>query len=170
VVGNSIGGWVAAEMTLLNTGRVERFALVDAVGIVVPDHPVADFFSLSFAELAQLSYHAPEKFRIDPSTMPPAALATMATNREAIATYAGTAMADPTLADRLAGATTPTLVVFGEADRIVDPDYGRAYAAAIPGARFHLLPETGHLPQLETPEQLTDVLRAFLGTAPASRL
>jgi pimeloyl-ACP methyl ester carboxylesterase len=37
---------------------------------------------------------------------------------------------------------------------IVDPDYGRAYADAIPLARFQLLPGTGHLPQLETPEQL----------------
>lgn len=35
-----------------------------------------------------------------------------------------------------------------------DVDYGRAYAAAIPMARFQLLPETGHSPQLETPDQV----------------
>ena len=39
-------------------------------------------------------------------------------------------------------------------DGIVDIDYGRAYAAAIPLARFQLLPETGHSPQLETPDQV----------------
>lgn len=39
-------------------------------------------------------------------------------------------------------------------NRIVVPDYGRAYAAALPIARFELLENTGHLPQLETPEQL----------------
>jgi len=50
-----------------------------------------------------------------------------------------------------AGRTSPTLVLWGEADRIVDPDYGRAYADAIPGARFELLRWSGHLPQLETP-------------------
>jgi pimeloyl-ACP methyl ester carboxylesterase len=48
----------------------------------------------------------------------------------------------------------PTVVVWGESDRIVDPEYGRAYAAAIPSASFVLLGETGHLPQLETPEKL----------------
>lgn len=34
------------------------------------------------------------------------------------------------------------------------PDYGRACAAAIPLARFQLLKDTGHLPQIETPDQL----------------
>jgi pimeloyl-ACP methyl ester carboxylesterase len=44
-------------------------------------------------------------------------------------------------------------VLWGEADRIVDAEYGRAFAAAIPKAQFTLLPKTGHLPQIETPEQ-----------------
>lgn len=46
----------------------------------------------------------------------------------------------------------------GESDGIVDVAYGRAYAAAIPMARFQLLPETGHAPQQETPDQ---VIRAI---------
>jgi pimeloyl-ACP methyl ester carboxylesterase len=63
--------------------------------------------------------------------------------------------------------------VWGEDDRIVDPDYGRAYAAAIPGAQFRLLAETGHLPQIETPDQLLAAITEFEGaqavTPPASR-
>ncbi|MDQ1553858.1 MAG: hypothetical protein QOK46_2009, partial [Microbacteriaceae bacterium] len=42
-------------------------------------------------------------------------------------------------------------------------DYGRAFAAAIPGARFELLPRTGHVPQMETPEVLLRALTAFVG-------
>jgi pimeloyl-ACP methyl ester carboxylesterase len=53
---------------------------------------------------------------------------------------------------RLAAVTAPTLVIWGEADRIVTPGYGKEYAAAIPGASFRLVPEAGHLPQLENPE------------------
>ena len=49
-------------------------------------------------------------------------------------------MTDPGLRARLGQVTVPTLVVWGDSDRIVDPDYGRAYAAAIPGARLRLLP------------------------------
>lgn len=82
-------------------------------------------------------------------------------------------MADPGLRARLAGIALPTLVVWGDSDRIADPDYGRAYAAAIPGARFHLLTETGHLPQLESPDQLIDLVWEFGGVqsrpSPASR-
>ena len=55
-------------------------------------------------------------------------------------------------------------MLWGDSDQIVDPDYGRAYAAAIPRARFQLLKDTGHLPQLETPEQLMNAIRDFVGT------
>lgn len=161
VVGNSIGGWIAAELALLHPARVSGFVLADGVGIVVDGHPVADFFSLTLPEVAQLSYFEPDKFRIDPSTMPPAAQAAMAGNRQSLATYAGTAMADPTLLGRLGEVTTPTLVVWGEADRIADVDYGRALAAAIPGARFELLKGTGHVPQVETPELLLGTVWEF---------
>jgi len=51
----------------------------------------------------------------------------------------------------------------GESDRIEDPDYGPAFAAAIPGPQFKLTPGTGHVPQVETPEQLPDTVAAFLG-------
>lgn len=170
VVGNSIGGWVAAEMTLLDTARVAGFVLVDAVGIEVPGHPVADFFSLTFPEIAQRSYHDPVRYQIDPTTLLPPALAMLASNRATLAVYAGEAMVDPSLLGRLSGGTTPTLVVFGEADRIVDPDYGQAYADAIPSARFVVLPRTGHLPQLETPAQLIEVLWPFLSEPHANGL
>ncbi len=163
VVGNSIGGWITAEMALLNSPRVSGYVLVDAVGIEVPGHPVADFFALTPAELAQLSYHDPATYGIDPAKLPPQAREAMAGNRVALEVYAGRTMADPTLAGRLGGVTAPTLVVWGEADRIGDTDFGRAYAAAIPGAEFTVLPETGHMPQIETPDMLVKAVWAFAG-------
>ncbi len=162
IIGNSIGGWIAAELALLAPASLSSVILVDATGIEVPGHPMADFFSLTMAQVAQLSYHDPDKFRIDPAALPPAAQAAMAGNRAALAIYSGPSMSDPTLRGRLAGITTPTLVVWGDSDRMVDPDYGRAYAAAIPGAQFQLLTATGHLPQLETPDQLLRAVWAFV--------
>ena len=153
VIGNSIGGWIAAEMALLASPRVSGAILVDTVGIEVPGHPIADFFSLDMDQVFTLSFHNPEPFRIDHATLPPAAQAIAAGNRAALAAYAGAAMSDPTLAGRLAHLELATLVLWGDSDQIADPDYGRAYAAAIPTARFQLLADTGHLPQIETPEQ-----------------
>jgi pimeloyl-ACP methyl ester carboxylesterase len=154
VIGNSIGGWIAAEIALLKSPRVSGVVLIDAVGIEVPGHPVADFFSLTMDQVFQRSCHNPEPFRIDPATLSPAAQAIAAGNRAAISVYAGTAMTDPTLAGRLGSLEISTLVLWGRSDGIVDVDYGRAYAAAIPMARFQLLPDTGHSPQLETPDQV----------------
>jgi len=158
VAGNSIGGWVAAEMALLASPQVSGAILIDAVGIEVPGHPIADFFALTMDQVFTLSFHNPEPFRIDPATLPPAAQAIAAGNRAALVTYAGTAMADPTLARRLAHLELPTVALWGDSDQIADPDYGRAYAAAIPLARFQLLTDTGHLPQLETPELLMNAI------------
>jgi pimeloyl-ACP methyl ester carboxylesterase len=151
VVGSSIGGWIAAEIALLASPRVSSVIIMDGAGIVVPGHPVADFFALSFDELTDLSYHDPSRFRLDPAILTERQKAIIGTNRQAIAVYAGRTMTDPTLAARLAHVAIPTLVLWGQSDRVVDPEYGRAYAAAIPGARYQLLPQTGHMPQLETP-------------------
>jgi len=161
VVGNSIGGWIAAEMAVIDSPKVTSYVLVDAVGLEVPGHPVADFFALSPGEVAQRSYHDPERYGVDPTALPPEAQQLMAGNRETLAVYGGQAMTDPKLASRLATIKTPTLVIWGEADRIADPDYGRAYADAIPGAEYDLLTGTGHLPQIETPQKLIDVVWAF---------
>jgi pimeloyl-ACP methyl ester carboxylesterase len=161
VIGNSIGGWIAAEMALLDTKRISNFVLVDAVGIEVPGHPIADFFSLTMRQVAELSYHDPDRFGIDPSKLPPEALKLMAGNRATLAVYGGT-MSEAGLDKRLAGVTTPTLVVWGDSDHIADADYGRAFAKAIPGARFQLLQDTGHLPQIETPGQLLDAISEFV--------
>jgi pimeloyl-ACP methyl ester carboxylesterase len=155
VVGNSIGGWIAAEIALRRSPRVTRVVLVDATGIVVEGHPVADPFSMSLDELMTRSYYNPDAFRIDPSKLPEAQRTAMAANRAALAVYGGNpSVGDPTLRGRLAQVAVPTLVLWGEADRIGDPTYGRAYAAAIPHARFQLLAGAGHVPQIESPEQV----------------
>ena len=160
VIGNSIGGWITAELALRHPARLGRIALVDAVGIEVDGHPVAS--DLQPAQLAEYAWYDPTKApSLDLATMPPAVRAIVEGNRATLAVY-GTPMTDPTLRQRLADVDVPALVVWGEADRIADPDYGRAFAAAIPGARFELLPGTGHVPQMETPELLLRTLTAFV--------
>jgi len=168
VVGTSIGGWIAAELAILASPRVGRVALVDAVGIDVDGHPVADVFAISPDELAARAYHDPARFRIDPAQLGDAQRAAIAANRRTLAVYGGQppapSMIDPTLRARLAAVAVPTLVVWGEADRIVDPVYGRALADAIPGARFELLPATGHVPTIESPDRLLRAITDFTST------
>ena len=158
VIGNSIGGRIAAEMALLATPQVSGIVLVDAVGIEVAGHPITDISKLTPDEVMRLSYHDPKPFRIDPASVTDTQRAIMAANRASLFVYAGPQMTDPSLVGRLAKIAIPTLVVWGESDGIVDTEYGRAFAAAIPGAKFLLLSGTGHVPQVETPEKLLDAI------------
>ena len=167
-VGTSIGGWIAAEIALLGSPRVSGVVLVDAAGLVVPDYPAPDFFSLTMDQVAELSYYRPDAFRLDVDHMPDAVKAMMAGNRAALALYGGPAMADPGLLDRLPDITVPVLVIWGEADRMIPVEHGQAYAKAIPGARFHVIKAAGHLPQLETPDQLLAAVQDFAATTAAS--
>lgn len=151
VIGNSFGGWLAAEIALLGSARVSGAVLVDAIGIEVQGHPMTKVAGLAPAELQKLSFH-------DPSRAPHPAGAQVAgglnPDIQALTAYAGPAMSDPTLLDRLGDLDLPVHVIWGASDGIVDPEYGRAYAAAIPLAAFTQLEHTGHLPQVETPEEL----------------
>jgi pimeloyl-ACP methyl ester carboxylesterase len=154
VIGNSFGGWLAAEVALQHSPRVSGAVIIDGVGIEVRGHPMTDVSGLPPAELRSYSWHDPGKA--------PAPANTGGTGPspdvQALIGYTGPAMSDPALAGRLADITIPVHVLWGESDRIVDPDYGRAYAAAIPVSTFTLLPRTGHLPQVETPEELLGAL------------
>jgi pimeloyl-ACP methyl ester carboxylesterase len=129
---------------------------------VVEGHPVADFFALTRAQVTERSWFDPSKAPLlDPSSLPPAAQQIFAGNRAALALY-GEAIADPALLGRLGGTDVPSLVVWGEADRIVEVDYGRAFAAAIPGARFEVLERAGHVPQMEALDVLVEELAIAL--------
>ena len=149
VIGNSFGGWVAAEMALIGSPRLSRAVIVDGVGIVVDGHPITDVRGLAPADLAKLSFHDPAK-----APRPPAGSTGPSPDVAALIAYAGPGMSDPTLAERLGAIDLPVQVIWGESDGIVDPDYGQAYAAAIGPSVFTVLPAAGHLPQLERPEEL----------------
>ena len=161
IVGNSLGGWIAQELALLGSPRVSRLVLLDATGIDVPDHPIADVSSLTLDEIMALSFHDPAPFRIDPAALSPEAQDAAASNREALAAYGGGSNTDPTLRERLAHLALPTLVLWGQSDQIADPEYGTALADAIPGARFELIADAGHQPQLETPTHVLAAVAAF---------
>ncbi len=150
VIGNSIGGWIAAELALLGSPRLSGAVLVDAVGVDVPGHPVTDVSGLKPDELRALSFHDASRFPPNPAAPGP--------DLAALRAYTGMAMADPTLLGRLGELELPVRVVWGESDGIAGVEYGRALAEAIPGAVFTVISGAGHMPQLETPEQLLQVI------------
>jgi len=166
VIGSSMGGWVASAMALRDTSRRLRgLVLINAAGILVEGHPVADVSSLTPDELSALSFHNPAPFRVE---LTPEQIEGRKANLRALAVYdQGLGSSDPKLRRRLSDVRIPVLVAWGESDRVMDAEYGRAYAQAFPNARFELIPEAGHLPQIEQPERLITLVRKFAISTPA---
>lgn len=63
----------------------------------------------------------------------------------------------------LAGIACPTVLLWGEKDRLAEIEHGRKMAAGIPGARLVVLEGCGHLPTLEQPDTAVAVAREWLG-------
>ena len=161
VIGNSIGGWIAAEMAIHASPRVGGVVLVDAGGLQLDDNPAADFFSLTPDQVTDMAYYQPEKFRVDVAALPEQAKAAMAGTRAALQAYTAQGMTDPSLTGRLSEVRVPVLVVWGAADRIYPAEHGEVFAKSIPGARLVMLDKAGHLPQLEDPSALLAAIEDF---------
>ena len=71
-------------------------------------------------------------------------------------------MHDPGLRRWLQRVRVPTLVVWGQSDGIVSSDYGEKLCRSLPDARFELIPEAGHYPQIERPDAVADAIERFV--------
>ena len=168
LVGVSFGAWIAAEIAIKSTARLSHLVLADAVGIKVGDREtrdIPDIFAMTEAQYLEVAYADPAAAKVDYTKKPEAELKIVARNREATARFAWSPyMHDPKLKGRLHRIRIPTLVLWGDKDRLTTPDYGRAYAAAIPGARFELIEACGHFPHLEQPDAFARQVLAFIGS------
>jgi pimeloyl-ACP methyl ester carboxylesterase len=166
VVGVSLGGWIAAEMAIKSTARMSALILADAVGIKAggrDTRDIADIYAITDKQLAELVYAEPQRMAANPKLLSESELVLMARSRESTGRYAWTPyMHDPKLLGRLHRVHVPTLVLWGAADRVVTPSYGRAYAAAIEGAQFATIEGAGHFPHLEQPEAFARHVEKFL--------
>jgi len=155
--------WIAAEMALRLSPRIAGAVLINSVGIdaAKPELSIVDPTAVPPEERSALAFHDPQKFAFAAST--PEAAAAMVDNQKALRTYAGEPfMHEPTLRSRLAKMPIPTLVIWGESDRIVRPDYGRLLASSIPQSRYAPVAAAGHFPQIEQLEEVERLISGFV--------
>jgi len=171
VLGLGMGSWIAAEMAVRCSHQLHRLVLADAVGIKVSGRTQADIietFILSRDQLLEVGWHDPalgaQRMKLPGAPdLSDEALLALIRNREAAARLTWRPfMHNPALRRWLHRITVPTLVLWGESDRIVRPDYGRAFQQAIPGTQFQLIPAAGHYPYLEQPDEFVAAVTAFL--------
>jgi pimeloyl-ACP methyl ester carboxylesterase len=165
LVGFSFGGWLAAELAVRTCHNVERLVLVDTVGIKISDREtpdITDVFNTHPDEVRRRTWHdltnAP-----DFNEMSDEALIMRHRNWESLSLYAWHPyMHNPRLAYWLPRISVPTQVLWGASDGIVRPSYGQAFAGLIPDARFTLIDQAGHHPEIEQPDAFVDHVTGFL--------
>ena len=166
LVGSSFGGWIAAEMAIRSTARIGAIVLIDSFGIRVSDDPttrdIQDIYAMSQEEVAEHFYYDPRANRRDVTQLPDHVLLSIARSRESMAFLGWKPyMHDPSLDRWLHRIDVPTLVVWGEADGVVSPDYGKVFADRIPNAAFHMIEKAGHYPHLERTEAFLAAFNDF---------
>jgi pimeloyl-ACP methyl ester carboxylesterase len=176
VAGFGFGGWIAAELAVAGHRRLQRLILIDPVGIKLSgrdERDIVHLFNTNPAELNRRSWHDPAKRppgiyglgwqATISDSMTDAEMITLARNWDSLCLFAWSPhMFNPQLKHWLHRIQVPTLVVWGESDRIVTPDYGRQYASLITGSVFETIPRAGHHPELEQPAAFVACLDRFL--------
>jgi pimeloyl-ACP methyl ester carboxylesterase len=168
VIGSSLGGWLAADLSTVEPARISHLVLTGAAGLRPAAGFGVDVFVLSPAELAARTYHgaqareqalaAAAERESDPQQQ-----VLQLRNRAAAARLAWNPyFHDPGLVDRLHRIRARTLIIWGDQDQLMPAECGRRYQQLIPGARLELLAGCGHLPQSERPADFCDLTTAFL--------
>ena len=165
LVGACFGGWVAAEIAVRNTQRFGCVVLADPLGIKVGGVTAARHRRHARDDAGRIHARAwadPARGAVDYTRLPEDQLAAIVRGREAFALFGWKPyMHNPRLKRWLHRIDRPTLLLWGEQDRIVTPAYGEAWCAEIPGARMELIRDAGHFPHWEQPAAFAERVAAF---------
>jgi pimeloyl-ACP methyl ester carboxylesterase len=167
LVGNSLGGWIAAEMAVRSTDRLKTVTLASAVGIHVEGITRPDIFLMNPRQLAETIFADPElakKRNANPPTEQEAA--TLMKNRFMTAKLSWQPRShNPDLPKWLHRIDVPSLILWGDSDRLVPLAFGEEYHRLIPASRLEVLERCGHLPQVERSAEFVDRVAQFARAA-----
>lgn len=163
LVGTSLGGWIAADLAHRCCQRLASLTLVAPSGLRLTGVDQVDTFLRTEEQALHDSFHDEKKAAAAAARMLAADTEdTRLQNAIAIARVAwNPRLFDPQLAKWLHRISVPTLIVWGEQDRMFPTPYAEAWRKAIPGARLEIVKACGHAVALEQPEALVDSIFDF---------
>ena len=169
VAGLSMGGYVAFAMWRRHRARIERLALIDTKA--EGDTPEAAANRVRLAETirehgVEALLKAPPKWLRDGSPHWDGLKQTIrAQNKEAVAQASVAMSTRPDSTKDLATIDVPTAVIVGEADAITPLANSKTIADGIKDASLTVIPDAGHISNIEAPEAFDKALRAWLKRA-----
>jgi pimeloyl-ACP methyl ester carboxylesterase len=162
LLGESMGGCIAAWFAIEQSERVRRLVLQSPFGLKVPGHPSTDVFSIPDDELPAHLVADVSLFGDGSAPPPPEFLAARYRETTSFARVAWKSPYDRRLPKWLHRISAPTLLLWGDEDRVHPVGQAAAWAELIPAAEVRTFPGVGHLPTIETLEAVAAVAE-FVG-------
>jgi 4,5:9,10-diseco-3-hydroxy-5,9,17-trioxoandrosta-1(10),2-diene-4-oate hydrolase len=184
VVGNSMGGFIGAELAIAFPQRVERLVLVSAAGLSTHGHrgskqalaairPLERIVMASGAWAASKSDAVVRRARLrelalgvvvrHPDRLDPALAAEQVRGAGTPGFVQGLeAVIDYEIRERLGEIACPTLIVWGDHDRLISVRDADVFAELIPDSHKVIFGDTGHMAMLERPDEFNALLEQFL--------
>jgi pimeloyl-ACP methyl ester carboxylesterase len=187
IVGNSMGGFIGAELAIQHPARVERLVLVAAAGLSIESirterkkgvrHRAENVAFFYIGWLASRSHTVATRRRLrsallllvaaHPAKLPPAlTIEQVAGSGKPGFSDALDAMCSYPLRDRLEKITCPTFIVWGDKDRLVPVRDAAIFEELIPESRAVVYTDTGHVVMMERPARFNADVHAFLDEQP----
>jgi pimeloyl-ACP methyl ester carboxylesterase len=165
LVGNSLGGWIAAELAVRNTQRLASLTLAGSAGLYVADVEQMDSFLATDEQRMRAFFYNPKRAEaMIARVLDPKQEETALRNQATVAKLVWQPRShDPHLGKWLHRIDVPTLLIWGDHDRMFPIEHAQAFAKAIPGAELVVIPKCGHVPQIEKPDEFVAALETFLG-------
>jgi len=165
LVGLGFGGWIAAEMASMGPSDPAHLVLVGAMGVKPTEGDILDQAIVGYIDYARAGFHDQKAFDAvygaEPSNDQ---LEAWDVCREMCFRIAWKPyMYSQTLPRLLGAVKAPSLVVWGEDDKVVPLSAGQRYAKALPKAKLEIVKACGHCVDMEQPDQLAKLVTTFLG-------
>ncbi len=169
LVGHSMGGMIAAEMAAVDNGGLEKLALIAPAGVWLDAHPIPDLFAMTPFELPGYLFadskagEAILTAGLDFSNME-ALKGFMVGNARRLGTAGKILFPVPNrrFSKRAYRVSAPTLICWGEQDRLIPPVYADAWKRLIPQAELARFAGAGHMVTVEKAPALAKTIAEFL--------
>ena len=168
IVGHSFGGMLACEIAAAMPGRVTKLVLIDPLGLWLDDMPVKNWMILPEDQRGATLFADPAGISAERFFMLPAdpedrieAQAGFIWSQACTGKFVWP-LPDKGLKKRIHRIAAPTLIIWGNADQVIASAYANEFAQRIAGAHVELIDRAGHLPHLEQPHRVAQLVRDFL--------
>ncbi|MCC6780902.1 MAG: alpha/beta hydrolase, partial [Hyphomicrobiales bacterium] len=155
LVGHGIGGWIAAEIAIRSCERLASLALLAPAGVQSARAPFDDIFAWSSEELAQRQFHDPAAAAQWQQARAALDIDIILQDQTALARLAWTPrLCNLQLPFWLHRIAVPTLLVWGENDRVIPLACHETFKQEIRDAELLVLPRSGHALPIERADEL----------------